>query len=747
MKNILQEIHERSLWQVLGIYLATSWVVLQVVDTLNSTLGIPEWVIEASFVLLLVGLPIVMVTAFVQKGWSRRAAAEGDGSMAAGRRLFTWRNAIVGGVCAFAALGIGTTAWLGMRVAGIGPAGTLLAKGVLDERGLILLADLDNSTDDPFLADVVTEALRVDLSQSEAVRLADPGFVADALGRMQRPDEPRLTEELAREIAEREGIKAVVTGDVARAGAGYVLSASVVKPDDGEILVSHRESARDSTALLDAIDGLSHHLRERIGDPLGALAATPPLAQVTTANLEALRAYSQARRLPYAESERHIALLEQALARDSTFAMAWNALAIAFGNYGTEPGRVMNARSRAFALRDRLTEKERNAVAGHYYTGVTNEPRLAIPYLEALIEADPLNSGPVNNLGEAYRNLGDLETALELYHRSVGMDSAVAAIPLMNIAQVNGTLGNEEQIEAASALLDVRAPPFGEWHRAMAAGVNRDYGAAEERTRATRDAVQGSPFLLTQVTQWLANVVMIQGRVTEGAELWDAAVTLAEETGSPVEALRNSVALAVSKALTRGEGGTEELASGLARFPLEDMDPVERPYLDVAEAYALIGDPEAARRLVEEFETTTPEDFQRGFRYQRHRVLGEIARGERRFDDAIAEFRQSGYRPQELEPMVQLARSFDAAGQADSARVHYRRFLESPHWLSITPHAKFLAHALERAAELEYEAGNLDLAAAYYAEFVELWEDADPELQPRVQAARLRLEQILRDRG
>ncbi len=364
-----------------------------------------------------------------------------------------------------------------------------------------------------------------------------------------------------------------------------------------------------------------------------------------------------------------------------------------------------------------------------------------------MIEADPSSTAAVNNLGEAYRNLGDLETALELYHRSVGMDSSAAAIPLMNIAQVNGTLGNVEQIEAASAVLDVRAPPFGQWHRAMAAGVNRDYRAAEERTRATRDAVRGSPFLLTQVTQWLASVVMIQGRVNEGVELWDAAVSLAEENGSQVEALRNTVALAVSAALTRRTGGRDELASGLARFPLEDMDPVERPYLDVAEGYALLGDPESARRLVEEFETTTPEDFQRGFRFQRHRVLGEIARVEGRFDDAIAEFRQSGYRPQELEPMVQLARSFDAAGQADSARVHYRRFLAASHWLSIVPHAMYLAHALERAAELEYEAGDLDMAAAYYAELVELWKDADPELQPRVEAARLRLEQILRDRG
>ena len=72
MTSFFQEIHDRSIWQVLGIYLAGSWIALQVVDTLNSTLGIPEWVISATFVLLAIGLPIVIATAFVQRGWGRR---------------------------------------------------------------------------------------------------------------------------------------------------------------------------------------------------------------------------------------------------------------------------------------------------------------------------------------------------------------------------------------------------------------------------------------------------------------------------------------------------------------------------------------------------------------------------------------------------------------------------------------------------------------------------------------------------
>ena len=58
-----------------------------------------------------------------------------------------------------------------------------------------------------------------------------------------------------------------------------------------------------------------------------------------------------------------------------------------------------------------------------------------------------------------------------------------------------------------------------------------------------------------------------------------------------------------------------------------------------------------------------------------------------------------------------------------------------------------LARAYERLAQLYDEQGDLEQAAGYYALFVELWSDADPELQPRVEAARARMEEIVRERG
>ena len=68
LRSLIQEIHRRSLWQVLGIYLGGAWVAFQGIEALVSVLGLPEWVPGFALVVLIVGLPIVLATAFVQEG-------------------------------------------------------------------------------------------------------------------------------------------------------------------------------------------------------------------------------------------------------------------------------------------------------------------------------------------------------------------------------------------------------------------------------------------------------------------------------------------------------------------------------------------------------------------------------------------------------------------------------------------------------------------------------------------------------
>jgi pimeloyl-ACP methyl ester carboxylesterase len=101
--------HQRSLWQVLGLYAAGSWVVLQVIDVLNQNVGLPPWVFTLTLVLLIIGLPITAATAYFQ-GIGRSSGA--DEAASAGSSAFTWGNVLKGGVAALALWGVAVTGWM-----------------------------------------------------------------------------------------------------------------------------------------------------------------------------------------------------------------------------------------------------------------------------------------------------------------------------------------------------------------------------------------------------------------------------------------------------------------------------------------------------------------------------------------------------------------------------------------------------------------------------------------------------------
>src|SRR2546427_5841214 len=276
--------------RVAGLFALPSVAVLGVVYFLMDQLRLPRWGMPGAIGLLVAGLPIMVLTGLIER---RRALARTTGHMtpppAGGLHgWLTWRKAVAGGVAAFAALGLGAAGYSAMRPLGIRPVGTRVASGVLEKRDRLVLADFENRTTDSTLGPSLTEALRVDLAQSPVVRLLDAAAVGQGLGRMGRAAGSPLDLPLARELAQREGAKAVVHGQIDPLGRGYVVSAELVGASDGAALVAVRENAQDDGAIIGAVDRLSHRLRERIGESLKTIRASDPLEQVTTRSLAAL---------------------------------------------------------------------------------------------------------------------------------------------------------------------------------------------------------------------------------------------------------------------------------------------------------------------------------------------------------------------------------------------------------------------------------------------------------------------------
>ncbi len=728
-------------------------LVLAVVAFLVYRLGLPDWVLWGAGLLLLIGLPIMLFTGLNER---RRAVARTSAILAAVpetgvARWLTWRKAILGGALAFTGLAIVAGGYTAMRLLGIGPVGTLVASGVLKNRDRLILADFENRASDSTLGPSVTEAFRVDLQQSQSLRLVDGTEISDALRRMERPASGVLAPALAREVAERSGIKAVVTGQIDPVGTSYVLSASLLDAADGRVLTAVRETADGPGELLKAIDRLSAKLRERIGESLVTIRESVPLERVTTASLPALRKYSEAVRYDDQDRpEEAIPLLEEAIALDTGFAMAYRKLAVSLDNANLSNTRSIEAATKAYAHRDRLPDVERELAVAYYYTGAEyDEAKTAAAY-RSVLSLDPDNDVALNNLASLLVKQRRYAEGESLATRA--MQTGTSATFFDNTAWAQLAQGRTSAAESTLAAFKRAVPgsPAPLELEGMLYLSRRNYAAADTVLRRLREAGATSPLWLANSSGLLAVSAEAQGRLADAAQRQRDFMAAGEARGLPRDYIRGAVNLALLdvRYRDRQRDALAAVSAALVKYPLDSIPPADRPYLDIAEVYARARRPDQARRYLKEYEAAVPEPIRRSVPW-RGLTYGAVAEAEGRPQEAIVAYRQAFAETGGCGVcgLPQLAAVYDQQGQSDSARVLYQRYLETPGAFTFAMDRNQLAPSYKRLGEL-YEARNdRKRAALYYEKFVDLWKQADPELQPGVREVRSRLARLAQEPG
>ena len=734
----------RNSWSWLGGYLVAAWVILQVTDTLASLIGLPLWFGKAVLGLLGVGLAAVVLTAVLQgRGGPRVEPEAGTGGLLSVRL----RRTLVVGVVAFAFLGLGTAGHMAARALGVGPAGTLVARGLLPRDAELVLADFDDRTGEPGVARAAVQALRVHLAQSKAFRLTSPARIGEVLALMEVPPDTPLDLARAREVALREGLKAVISGEIHRLGSRYTVAARLVAAESGAELVTLLETADTPDELIPAVEQLSLRLRERIGESLASVRRSEPLSRVRTASLAALKSYTAgADANGRGDFERCALLMEEAIALDSTFAMALAGRAACNQNLGRNYAQQVADRMSAYRMRERMTEEERLRFTAIYHQFVTGDRKLALEAWQAFDVRFPERSSALFAMANLYAEDRRWARAEDLLERGLELDPS-SIVVLINLAGFQANQGRWADAHASLDRLAGEVPHLDlHWRRATLHLGAGDWEGARAQLLAARERARGDAALRGLVATLHARLERTLGRNGDAAALLQEAMAARLEAGDVQSYHLTALELAELRmsAFADTTAALAVIDFALAAHPLASLDPLDRSHLELAAVLARAGRGAQARAHVVQWTRDVAPLIPGTSRPAW--LDGALAEADGRWADAIAAWRLEDEKSEDpLPALAHIAHAFDRLGQRDSAIAYFRRYLATPSRTRYDSDPDWRGHALERLARLHEAAGERADAVRHHAMLAELWEAGDSTVQPRVEQARARLLALTRE--
>ncbi len=660
LKRLIQEAHRRSLWQVLAVYAVASWVVFEVIQTLTEGLGLPGWFPSFAFVLLLIGLPVVLATAIVQEGGpggegpgsagAERALIQGEphplaageppsgeeGGAAADEErvhtLFTWRNAITGGVLAFALWGVVAAGWMLVRET---PAAVGRDPGA--EEASVAVLPFDNLSGDdevrPF-TDGVHDDLLTQLAKIESLKVISRTSVL----------EYRDTPKSMREIASELGVAAVVEGGVQRAGDRIRVNAQLIDAASDEHLWAETFDRRLSA---ENVFEIQSELARRIARALQAELTPEEEARIAERPTDDLEAYDfyvrgeEYRRRSYDDEDMELAIemFERAAGEDPAFTEAWAALSevhsflylLGFDRTEERLERAKEAVERALALEPE-NPVARVALGLYYYRGPQDYERALAEYGRAADDL-PGDARLHSAMAGAHRRAGNWERALERFRRAAELDPRSApahyelggtyslmrryadAIPHLERAidlapdwenpygfLRDATVLETGSLEAGRRVLD-RVPESVDirghryWQHLYAGELAR----ALEVARSFDEVTEAQQGVWTR-TFWVGRTLRIMGRDAAGRAALDSArVFLEERLEEAPDDPRIHAILGVTHAwLGRAEAAVRHGTRAAELYPVE-RDALEGPTFPthLARIHTILGHRERALDLLE----------------------------------------------------------------------------------------------------------------------------------------------------
>jgi len=330
-----------------------------------------------------------------------------------------------------------------------------LKKGISVPNGKPSLAVMyfKNNTGDASLdhwKEMIADSFVADLNQSKYIDVLSSESVFQILKDLNQLQTKTYSSSVLKQVAARGGVNHVLVGNFAKAGENIRIHVNLIDVRRDKTIATEKDEGIGAENIFAMVDRLTKKIKKRFDLTNEQLAddLDREVAQITTSSPEAFKYYVEGRRFHLnGEYRQSIVLMEQAVAIDPEFAMAFRSLAVSYGNLGLSPQRSEYIQ-KALDLGERLSEKELYLIQGDYYRETEATFDLAIEAYTRLLRLYPDDTSGLQNLGTLFNDIEELDRALEYFERSAEAETEYVGtyFSIANVHMMKGRYDKAEEV-------------------------------------------------------------------------------------------------------------------------------------------------------------------------------------------------------------------------------------------------------------------------------------------------------------
>ncbi|HXX45674.1 MAG TPA: protein kinase [Candidatus Acidoferrales bacterium] len=595
----------------------------------------------------------------------------------------------------------------------------------INEKDSIVIGDFTNTTGDPVFDGTLRQGLSAQLEQTPFLTTVSASQIADTLRLMEKPLDTRLTQDITREICQRVNATAAIEGSIAALGNQYVIGLNAVNCRTGETLAEEQVTADGKEKVIGALGKGASDLRSKLGESAASLQAyDTPLDKITTSSLDALQAYTVGTKAAISvDPGTAISSLQRAVALDPNFAQAYANLGLAYSMLG-QTGPSMENAAKAYALRDRASEREQFSISGNYNFFVTGNMEKTADISQQWLKIFPRDYPAYYALGGADQVWGRLDDELAAMQQVLQLSPNPQVFDYHGAAGLFLELGRLDEARATIQQAEARhLPPAGFADiRYLIAFLQGD--------SAEMDRQLAVPWVGSSSAHEAAQFYTSShyGRLATARDWNKRAVAAAKREGGNDLAEAYQAALATAEAMYGDSGmAKEDLKSLPASMPDKEVEG------NIGVVFAMIGDSSEAQTAIADLNKRFPDStFLRIWAVPAVQALLALRSGKP--DDAVEALNPISSHELCLPlngtlftmlPVYIRGQAYLAAHRPADAAAQFQMILDHAAVVANTPVASLSHLGLARAYALE---GDTAKAKTAYQDFLALWKDADSDI-------------------